>query len=103
MSKSHPDDKLESVLRASEPEIADAQFSERVLAQLPPKRRWGQATTRRWTLTGAAGLGSLVTYLAAEPIEQALSAYVALPPPVVTVAVLALIVSLPIAWILHSE
>jgi hypothetical protein len=44
-----------------------------------------------------------VTYFAAEPIEQALSAYVVLPPPMVTLTVLALLVSLPIVWILRSE
>jgi hypothetical protein len=102
MSMSNPDNELERILRASETEIADAPFSERVLAQLPAKR-WRRVTARRWTLAGAAGLGSLVTYLVAEPLEQALSAYVLLPPPVVTITVLALIVSLPIAWILHSE
>lgn len=102
MSMSNRDDELETMPRAPEPEIADGAFSERVLAQLPPKR-WTSATTRRWTLAGAAGLGSLVTYLAAEPIEQALSAYVILPQPVITITVLALVLSLPIAWILRSE
>jgi len=39
----------------------------------------------------------------AEPIEQALSAYVILPQPVITITGLALVLSLPIAWILRSE
>jgi hypothetical protein len=102
MSMSNPDDEFETMLRASEPEIADAHFSERVLAQVPAKR-WAFGTTRRWTLAGAGGLGSLVTYLVAEPLEQVLSAYLVLPPSVVTITVLALIVSLTIAWILHAE
>ena len=99
---SNQDNDLETLLRAPEPEIGEAGFSERVLTQLPSKR-WRRRPMRRWTLAGAAGSGSLLTYLLAEPIEQTLSAYAVLPAPIITVMAIALIVSLPVAWILYSE
>jgi hypothetical protein len=97
-----PNQALEDLLRSSEPEMPDAGFSESVLKQLPAKQ-WKRIPARRWTLAGAAGLGSMTTWLLAEPIEQTLSAYAVLPAPLVTIAAMALIVSLPIAWVLYSE
>jgi hypothetical protein len=93
---------LEQVLRTREPEIADAGFSESVLRQLPARRsRRGRA--RRWTLAGAAGLGSLLTLLLAEPVEPMLRSVTVLPAPMITTVALVLIVSIPLAWILYSE
>lgn len=93
---------FDRLLRSPESELADAGFSESVMKRLPVTR-WGRMPMRRWTLTGAAALGSLSTYLLAEPIEHALSAYAMLPAPAITIVALALVVSLPLAWILYTE
>lgn len=96
------DPDLERTLRASEPEIGDSGFSDGVLRQLPAKRS-SRARARRWTLAGAAGLGSVLTMLLAEPVEKMLGSLVTVPAPVITIAALVLIVSVSAAWIARSE
>jgi hypothetical protein len=96
------DPNLEHALRASEPAIVDSGFSENVLRQLPAKRR-SRARARRWTLGGAAGLGSLLTMLLAEPVEKMLASLVIVPTPVITIIALILIVGASLAWIVRSE
>ncbi|MBX5460793.1 MAG: hypothetical protein IRZ28_06830 [Steroidobacteraceae bacterium] len=98
----HADRELDKMLRSPEPELPDSGFTETVLRRLPTKR-WARTPMRRWTLASAAALGSLSTYLLADPIEHALSTYAAFPAPVLTIATLALLVSLPLAWILYTE
>jgi hypothetical protein len=62
--------RIERALSAPESAIGDAGFSEAVLARLP-KRRLSAAASGRWTLAGAAALGSLLTILLAPPVESA--------------------------------
>jgi len=45
-------DSVEAALRAPEPTLADDEFSENVLARLPPQRR--RTAARRWTVAGSA-------------------------------------------------
>lgn len=99
---SNADLDLDKLLRSPDPELPDSGFTESVLRRLPAKRR-ERMPMRRWTLASAAALGSLTTYLLAEPIEHALSSYAVLPAPVITIAALALLASLSIAWILYTE
>ena len=100
MHDTDPD--LELRLQASEREIGDAGFTDSVLRQLPAKRP-SRARARRWTLAGAAALGSLFTMLLAEPIEKMLGSLAIVPAPVITVAAIVLIVSVSLAWIVRSE
>jgi hypothetical protein len=95
------DSDLEQKLRAAEASIGDAGFSESVLRQLPAKRSRSRA--RRWTLGGAAALGSLLTMLVAEPVEKMLGSLAIVPAPVITIVVLVLIVSGSLVWIVRSE
>jgi hypothetical protein len=62
---------IEAALRTPEPALADEDFSVKVLARLPPRRR--RSTVRRWTLAGAACLGSGLTALFAPPLGEALA------------------------------
>jgi hypothetical protein len=95
------DPDLEQRLRAAESPIGDAGFSESVLRELPPRRRRSRA--RRWTLGGAAALGSLLTMLVAEPVEKMLGSLAIVPAPIITIVVLVLIVSGSLVWIVRSE
>jgi hypothetical protein len=63
------DDALEAALRSPEPDIGDAQFTERLLARLPPAKK-RRAVPRRWTLAAAAAAGSLATILLAPTVES---------------------------------
>jgi hypothetical protein len=94
---------IETALRAPEPQLADDEFSANVLASLPPPRRRRRAA-RRWTLAGAAGLGSALTLLLAPPLEGVVASLspVAVPPLVIsTVAVLA-IVTIPVVFVFYA-
>jgi hypothetical protein len=93
---------IETALRAPEPQLADDEFSANVLASLPPRRR--RRAARRWTLAGAAGLGSALTLLLAPPLEGVVASLspVALPPLVIsTVAALA-IVTIPVVFVFYA-
>jgi hypothetical protein len=93
---------IETALRAPEPRLADDGFSANVLARLPQRRRPGAA--RRWTLAGAAGLGSALTLALAPPLESAIASLtpVAVPPVVIsTVAVLAIVI-IPVVFVFYA-
>lgn len=64
-------DAIEAALRSPEPTLADEDFSAGVLARLPPRQRRGNS--RRWTLAGAAALGSALTFAIAPPLESAVA------------------------------
>jgi hypothetical protein len=87
-------DPIERALRAPEQPLADEEFSASVLARLPPRRR--RSTARRWTLAGAAALGSALTLVLAPPLENALAALspVAVPDAVASTVALAAIVAI---------
>jgi hypothetical protein len=94
---------LEEQLRKREPSLGDAGFSDSLLRRLPARRRRPGAAARRWTLAGAAGMGSLLTILLAEPLEKLLASLVPIPAYAVTIAALVLMISVPLAWILQTE
>lgn len=95
------EDTLDAALRRNEPAIGDGGFSERVLAQLPP-RHARRAVPRRWTLAGAAAAGSLATILLAPTVESVIGfsvPYVGMAPILTIAAMLAVAVgSLLWAW-----
>jgi hypothetical protein len=93
---------LQHRLQAREQSLGDAGFSDSVLRQLPARRRQLGTGARRWTLAGAAGMGSLLTILLAEPMEKLLAALAPVPAHAVTIAVLILMISVPLAWIFHG-
>ena len=65
------DKQLDAMLRKSEQPINDDSFSESVLNRLP--RKWhNREKYRKWTLAGAAAMGSLLTLILAPPIETVL-------------------------------
>ena len=97
-------DPIEAALRAPEAPLADDDFSATVLARLAPKRT-RHAVARRWTLAGAASLGSVVTLALASPLENVLASLLpwSLPPLAFSaVAVLAIVV-VPAAYFLYTE
>ena len=98
------DDRIEAVLRATEPDIADAGFSERMLARMPPKKA-GRAVPRHWTLAAAAAVGSLSTILLAPTIESVVGYSVpfAGTAPVLTFAALLVVAIGPIPWLLRFD
>ena len=94
---------IEAALRAPEPALADDEFSASVLARLPPRRR--HFATRRWTLAGAACLGSALTAIFAPPLGEALASLTPwmLPPLVATTLAVLVIVMAPGIYFLYSE
>lgn len=99
----HNETNLESALRAPEPVLADDEFSASVLARLPPRRR--RIATRRWTLLGAACLGSALTAVFAPPLGGALASLLPwmLPPLAATTLAVLVIVMAPGIYFLYSE
>jgi hypothetical protein len=94
---------IEAALRAPEPTLADNDFSVDVLARLPPRRH--RSTARRWTLAGAACLGSALTALFAPPLGDALALLSPWMIPEVaatTIAVLVIVI-VPGMYFLYSE
>src|SRR5919108_2622689 len=93
---------IEAALRAPEPTLSDDDFSVRVLARLPPRRR--HIATRRWTLAGAACLGSALTAIFAPPLGDALAALVPwmVPPLAATIVAILAIVLVPGAYFLYA-
>ena len=94
---------IEAALRSSEPALADDEFSASVLARLPPRRR--HFATRRWTLAGAACLGSALTAVFAPPLGEALASLTPwmLPPLMATTLAVLVIVMAPGIYFLYSE
>jgi hypothetical protein len=94
---------IEATLRAPEPTLADDDFSVNVLARLPPRRR--RSTARRWTLAGAACLGSALTAIFAPPLGEALALLLpwVIPPVAATTLAILVIVMVPGMYFLYSE
>lgn len=94
---------IEAALRAQEPALADDEFSVSVLARLPPRRR--RIATRRWTLVGAACVGSGLTAIFAPPLGEALASLTPwmLPPLAATTLAVFAIVMAPGLYFLYSE
>lgn len=94
---------IEAALRAPEPALADDDFSVKVLARLPPRRR--RSSARRWTLAGAACLGSALTAIFAPPLGDALASLSPwmIPPLAATALAVLVIVMLPGMYFLYTE
>jgi hypothetical protein len=94
---------IEAALRVPEPALADDEFSVSVLARLPPRRR--RIATRRWTLAGAACLGSALTAIFAPPLGEALASLTPwmLPPLAETTLAILVIVMAPGLYFLYSD
>jgi len=99
----HKDMNLEAALRAPEPALADDEFSVSVLARLPPRRR--RIAPRRWTLVGAACLGSTLTAIFAPPIGEVLASLTPwmLPPLAATTLAILVIVMAPGLYFLYFD
>jgi len=98
----HTDD-LEAMLRAPEPRLADDDFSERVLARLPPRRR--RSSARRWTLAGSAALGSALTLALAAPLETVVAAVApwTIPAGALSTAAVIAVVTIPALLVFFAE
>jgi hypothetical protein len=95
-------DLIERALRAPEAPLADEEFSAGVLARLPSRRQRNAA--RRWTLAGAAALGSALTLALAPPLETAVAALspVAVPSLLISTVAFVAIVLLPAVFVFYS-
>ena len=96
-------DSIEAALRAPEPTLADDEFSENVLARLPPRRR--HSTARRWTVAGSAALGSALTLAFAAPLESVFASIAPfeLPPLLLPAVAIVVIVALPTLLVFYTE
>lgn len=96
-------DNLEAALRASEPPLADDDFSAQVLARLPPRRR--RSHLRRWTVAGSAALGSALTLALAAPLETVVASLAPfdVPPLALTAVALIAVVTIPALVVFYSE
>ena len=100
-------DQIEAALRMSEPTLADDDFSEKVLARLPARRR--RSTARRWTLAGAAALGSALTLALAPPLETVLGSVLpslaswSIPPSAISAVAIVAVVMVPALLVFFSE
>jgi len=96
-------DPIEAALLAPEQTLADDDFSSTVLARLPPRHR--RPTARRWTVAGAAALGSALTLALAPPLETVLASISpwSIPPLALsTIAVVALVM-VPALYVFYTE
>jgi MFS family permease len=98
-----PTDRIEQALRVPEPMLPDDDFSEAVLARLPPRRR--RVDARRWTLAGAAALGSALTLALAPPLGDVVASLSpwTVPPAVLTAAALIAVVAIPALLLFYAE
>jgi hypothetical protein len=99
------DKQLDAMLRKPETPISDDGFSESVLSRLPGRGHYREKY-RKWTLAGAAAMGSLLTLILAPPIETVFKYFEIKS----TVQVLVLLIflflmvlSVPLAWLLYSR
>src|SRR5688572_9570995 len=100
-------DQIDAALRMPEPTLADDEFSANVLARLPPRRR--QSTARRWTVAGAAALGSALTLALAPPLETALGSLLpslsawSIPPAAISAVAIVAVVMVPALLVFFAE
>src|SRR5262245_39448774 len=94
---------IEAALRTTEAVLADDEFSESVLARLPPRHR--RIAARRWTMAGAACVGSALTAVFAPPLGEALASLTPwmLPPLAATTLAVLVIVMAPGIYALYSD
>ena len=99
----NPPDPIEAALRSPEPALPDDEFSANVLARLPARER--RSNPRRWTLAGAAALGSALTLAIAPPLETALTSILpwGIPPVALSAAAVAAIVLAPALIVFYAE
>jgi hypothetical protein len=95
--------KLENALRTPEPALADEEFNTSVLARLPPRLR--RSTAPRWTVAGAAALGSVLTLAIAPPLEGVVASIApfAIPPLVLSAVGVVATVVIPALYVFYSE
>lgn len=99
------DAEMELALRASEPSIGDDGFSDAIMSSLP-RKRLSRAAARRWTLGGAAAIGSVLTSILGAPLETAFSAFVlqgGFNPTILAPVLLVAVLIVPIAWVISSR
>jgi len=96
-------EKIEAALRAPEPALADDEFSATVLARLPPRRH--RSVARRWTLAGAAALGSVLTLALAPPLGDVVASLSpwTVPPSALSAIALLAIVMIPALLLFYAE
>ena len=100
-------DQIDAALRMRESTLADDDFSEKVLARLPPRRR--HSTARRWTLAGAAALGSALTLALAPPLETVLGSVLpslsewSIPPAAISAVAVVAVVMVPALLVFFAE
>ena len=100
-------DQIEAALRMPEPPLADDEFSLKVLARLPPRR--GRNSARRWSLAGAAALGSALTLALAPPLETVLGSVLpslsawSIPPFVLSAVAIVAVVTVPALLVFFGE
>jgi hypothetical protein len=96
-------DAIEAALRTPEPALADESFSASVLSRLPAPRRRNSA--RRWTLAGAAALGSALTLALAPPLESVVASLSpwSVPPLAISAVAVVAIVLVPALIVFYAE
>lgn len=99
------DARLEAALREAEPAIGDDGFSEAVIGGMP-RKRISNATARRFTLAGAAAVGSFLTSVLGAPVESAFSTFVlegGYEMAVLALLAIVAVVAIPVAWVFSSK
>lgn len=96
-------DPIEAALRAPEQALADDDFSSTVLARLPPRQR--RSTARRWTVAGAAALGSALTLALAPPLETVVASISpwGIPPLALSTIAVVVLVMAPALYVFYTE
>lgn len=97
-------DALEAALRSPERALADDDFSASVLARLPARHGRRRGLARRWTLAGAAALGSATTLAIAPPLENAIRALSpwSVPPLALSAIAIIAIVMVPALFVVYA-
>ena len=99
------DKQPDAMLRKPETAISDDGFSESVLCRLPGRWRYREKY-RKWTLAGAAAMGSLLTLILAPPIETVFKLFEFESTDqifVLLVYLFLMVLSVPLAWLLYSR
>lgn len=101
MTKQH--DPIDAALRSPEPTLADDDFSANVMARLPARQR--RSAARRWTVAGAAALGSVLTLAIAPPLETVVASLSpwSIPPLAFSAVATVAIVLIPALIVFYAE
>ena len=100
MTKQH--DPIDAALRSPEPTLADDDFSTNVMARLPARQH---RSARRWTVAGAAALGSVLTLAIAPPLESVVASLSpwSIPPIAFSAVATVAIVLIPALIVFYAE